>query len=136
MKAYYGDIRSRIKDDVLWHDEYGVPRYEPFTPDACANIYAREAVLLGIECQGCGAEFMVAMTSDTMDAVRGERTLASRIEDHSIHYGDPPNTGCCGAGPTMNSIPRAVLQFWKSTIGPARWQRVGTLERRIDTGED
>ena len=32
-------------------------------------------------------------------------SLASRVADGTIHYGDPPNAECCASGPTMNSEP-------------------------------
>lgn len=49
-----------------------------------------------------------------------KRTLADSIREKSLHYGDPPNVDCCGAGATMNSEPRRVLEYWR------RYDRNGT----------
>ena len=108
MHHHYADIRERLGPPIWW-DENAVPRYCDFAPNASANIYAQQILLLLIECQNCGAEFKVCMSSDLMDLPHG---LAYAVESDEIHYGDPPNAGCCGAGSTMNSVPRRVLEFW------------------------
>jgi hypothetical protein len=59
----YRDIRERIPEPPTWFDECAVPRYCDFTPHYAANIYAREAVLFLIECQACGHQFRVCLTS-------------------------------------------------------------------------
>lgn len=120
MNHHYRDIRDRIDVEPLWWDEQAVPRYCEFTPNATANIYARQIVLLLIECQGCRREFRVCITQSDMDRITSRRdenghvVLRPRLSEcvADLHYGDPPNVGCCGAGPTMNSIPRRVLEFW------------------------
>lgn len=53
-------------------------------------------------------------------------SLEQRITEKSLHYGDPPNVGCCAAGATMNSIPLYVIQFWKR--GDLKWERVHGFE--------
>lgn len=135
MHHHYRDIRDRIAELPKWWDENGVPRYSDFDPQEAANIYAPHAVLLLIECQGCGTEFKVCMT----DSVFDRKKLPDLIEADEIHYGDPPNTGCCPAGPTMNSIPLRVLECWRRWNG----RRMPELERAIacdwadnDTGDD
>src|SRR5690606_38100927 len=42
-----------------------------------------------------------------------KRTLADRIREKCLNYGDPPNIDCCPAGPTMNSEPLRVLEYWR-----------------------
>ena len=127
MKADYEDIRSRIAEPPKWFDEYGVPRYCEFHPKNLANIYAREAVLVHIECQNCGHGFDVAMSRDRMADVRGrEDTLAVRIRMKSISYRDPPNIGCCASGPTMTSVERTVLQYWHRVV--YEWARDPSYE--------
>lgn len=32
----------------------------------------------------------------------------------TLHYGDPPNTGCCLSGASMNSEPRRILEYWST----------------------
>ena len=45
----------------------------------------------------------------------------------SFHYGDPP-PHCCPSGATMNSVPRAVLEFWRRDGEGVRWHRDQTHE--------
>ncbi len=141
MNESYDDIRSRIAEPPTWWDEQAVPRYCPFEPRYLANIYADECVLLRISCQGCDHPFDVAMSSSKLDAARTARlrkedvteetlrsyTLLASIERGDIHYGDPPNIGCCPGGPTMNCNDLRVLQFWRSEQGD--WQRLTDFER-------
>lgn len=51
----------------------------------------------------------------------------------SLHYGDPPNVGCCPSGPSMNSVPREVLEVWTlerpDGVWP-EWKRHPDLEGR------
>jgi hypothetical protein len=42
---------------------------------------------------------------------RPER-LSEQIAHGTIHYGDPPNTGCCAAGGTMNCWDLRVVEYW------------------------
>lgn len=121
MWARYGDILSRIDETPLWFDECAVPRFEPFTPDMLANIYASETVLMLIRCQACRAEFHVALSA------RGNGALAAKIQDNTIHFGDPPNTGCCDVGATENSVAVRVLEYWLSPSVFA-WERDASLE--------
>lgn len=121
MNHSYGDITVRLGLPAWW-DEHGVPRYCDFEPQAVSNIYARQAVLLEIACQSCGARFRVCLTIGPLD---------ERVNDvGELHYGDPPNTSCCPAGPTMSSVPLRVLEFWQRNAGD--WTRRADLEKSID----
>ncbi len=126
MKNSYDDIRAAA-GEPLWWDENGVPRYAEFSTDHLANIYAHEAALAEITCQGCGKPFQVAFSRSSLDR---KRSLREEIETKELHYGDPPNEGCCLAGPTMNSEPRRVIQYWwRAFFGhDLRWQRDERLE--------
>jgi len=109
-----------------WWDEHGVPRYVDFTPQETANIYASHVVLALITCQSCGHEFRVAFSQGDYEIMESARTLASYIQDRELHYGDPPNNNCCLAGPTMNSVPQRVLEYWsqdKQENGRRDWVR-------------
>lgn len=155
MNNDYADIRDRILEEPLWFDEQAVPRYVPFAPRETANIYADECCLVLIECQGCAAEFKVAFSQtrmgcyrdarwhlliadkvaepdeETLKAAMEEAKLAAHVAKGAIHYGDPPNVNCCGAGPTMNSVPRRVLEFWAQERGERgfpEWTRKPELE--------
>jgi hypothetical protein len=127
MHEDYDDIRSRISEPPTWFDEHAVPRYCEFSPERCADIYASQACLLLIECQGCGREFRVALSWSDHDPKHALDELIRTVE---IHYGDPPNVSCCLSGPSMNSVPRRVLQFWRRTR--PEWDRVPELEIEID----
>lgn len=139
MNTCYSDILSRIPEPPLWWDEYAVPRYCTFAPDEVANIYAKYVVLALITCQGCGIEYQVAFSQGTLDRYLGKDEdgkirlaplLEEQVRGRTLHYGDPPNTGCCGAGATMNSEPRRVLEFWKRE--DFEWECVPELEVGIE----
>jgi hypothetical protein len=127
MHHHYNDITSRIKEPPLWYDENGVPRYCKFGPDEGANIYARQIALLEIACQACGERFMVAMSWSHTETWLGDPmpSLGDRIQDSSIHYGDPPNADCCGIGASMNCEDLHVVEFWERGVGE---QRVPEME--------
>ena len=118
MNHHYADIRSRITEPPQWWDEHAVPRYVPFSPKETANIYARECALIEIACQGCGALFNVAWSRSNHDIGQNEDGTcwvkeSKPFDPQRFHYGDPPNAGCCPAGPTMNSEPKRVLESWR-----------------------
>lgn len=125
MHHHYTDIRSRIPEEPKWFDENAVPRYSEFTPDETADIYCRQVALLEIACQSCGHRFLVAMS---WNEYRRHISLEDRIQDGSIHYGDPPNIECCPAGPTMNCIDVRVVEFWKKEHPQYEWVRDTSLE--------
>jgi hypothetical protein len=125
----YEDIRSRIKEEPRWWDEYGVPRYCDPSPRHLADIYAREAAFAEIACQSCGERFVVAFSRSSLrNQIDGSKTLAEQIADDTIHYGDPPNTGCCLGGATMNSEFIRVLSLWiRDHNQTPSWRRVEPL---------
>jgi len=122
MHSNYEDIRSRIGEDPTWYDANGTPRYGPFKPEMCPNIYSKEVVLLRIACQFCGQHFDVEMHSDWFARIKHPKKL---------HYGDPPRHGCDGAGDTMNCTDIAVLEVWHRE-GVGEWTRLSELEGLID----
>lgn len=132
MRNHYRDILARIPEPPIWFDDRGVPRYEPFAPVDLADIYADEAALAEVACQGCGRLFRVALTNAFAD--RGF-SLGDAIRLRQAGYGDPPNVGCCDAGPAMTSDLRSVLEYWsrESEIGFG-WYRDPTLEGPVTEG--
>jgi len=116
MHTSYADMTSQIATPPRWWDANGVPRYVPFSPHLCPDIYAEQVVLLGITCQECERPFSVALHGSLWAALPHPRTL---------HYGDPPFHGCIGD--TMNCTDRVVLQVWARAIGDA-WRRRPDLE--------
>lgn len=128
MNADYADIRSLIADPPSWFDEHAVPRYCDFAPCLLADIYAEEAALALIRCQDCHTEFRVAFSFSAMDKIRcpDAPTLAAQIRNRELHFGDPPNVRCCLAGPTMNSEPHRVLEYWRRRN--LKWERNRAFE--------
>lgn len=122
----YNDIIDRIDEEPKWWDERGVPRYCEFKPNVVANIYAKEVVFLLIACQSCRHTFKVAMSCSSMTLVLDGFPLKDQVKNQSIHYGDPPNTGCCPGGATMNCDDLKVLEFWHQL--KMEWERVPELE--------
>lgn len=107
MKAQYADITSRIAEEPTWYDMNGAPRYGPFKPEACPNIYAHQVVLLRICCQDCHRRFDVEIHDDGFFHWLGE--------PKKLHYGDPPIHDC--VGDTMNCEDLAVLEVWSRDTG-------------------
>lgn len=146
MHHNYADIRDLIPTPPIWFDERAVPRYCSFSPNAVANIYADEVVLVLIACQNCGKRFKVAMSTSTTERAligfgrtdgKEPMSLAVQIGTGWLHYGDPPNAGCCGAGPTMGCEDLAVLEYWRRNGDTSlEWERDHDHEIRLDYEEE
>ena len=55
-----------------------------------------------------------------------------RFELGQVHYGDPPNVGCCGAGPVMNSVMHRILEYWSRDYEVSSdWQRYPEFEGQV-----
>jgi len=140
MWAKYEDITSRL-GNPLWHDEHGVPRYDQFTRELVADIYAREIALVEIQCQACLKRFDVAFSYAPMQQVSNPNlpSLSEEVTDDTLHYGDPPRHddpgghGC--AGETMNCNDLRVLQFWQMNQ-EYDWKRIPRLELRLEREEN
>lgn len=128
MNGQYAEIIAAMGEPKWWN-EAAAPRYVEFSPRETANIYAVEAALVLIECQGCEREFKVCFSRSRYERAMSARTLSSFIRGRDLHYGDPPNIGCCPAGPTMNSVPRRVLEYWHDC--DLEWKRDRELEVEI-----
>lgn len=148
MLSGYEDIfalASRLSESPRWFDGNGVPRFCAHHPRYCADIYAHEVVLLLISCQACGREIPVQLSRSSMDDLRAhmmklEKTsLAQRVKDGSIHYGDPPTHEddrgeYCHAGCTMNCWDLRVVEFWHRP--DMEWTRVPELEIELPDLKD
>jgi len=124
MLPDYRDIRSRIKEEPIWYDDNGVPRYDKFSPDLVSSIYAQEALLVKIKCQDCHSVFFVGVCYSDMEKIfnRHAASYEEHIKDYlnakdknkryfPFHYGDPPAHGC--VGDTMNCEDIQIIEFWK-----------------------
>ena len=129
MYTSYDDILALTAEPPKWWDECAVPRFCNFEPSKVANIYCDEVALVEITCQGCRRAFQVAFSRGRLDD--GDRFHIA-IPLRQMHYGDPPNVGCCGSGPTMNSEPRRVVEYWaRGFANPMdfiNWKRDRSLE--------
>nr|WP_157872495.1 hypothetical protein [Bradyrhizobium sp. ORS 278] len=116
LNRCYEDILSRMPEEPVWFDEHAVPRYCDFHPSRVANIYANEAALVEVTCQSCSRLFHVAFAgcSRVLSAEEWPSgSIGQAIREKKLDYGDPPNVWCCPAGPSMNSLPRRVIQYWR-----------------------
>lgn len=84
-----------------------MPRYDDFQPEGSTGVYASEAVLAEIACQACETTFLVLIETAASDL-----RLANQIREETLHYGDPPNAGCCGRGGSMQSEMIRVVEYW------------------------
>lgn len=114
MREAYEDIRGLTEKQPEWWDENGVPRYCAPRPESCPNIYADTVGFFDIECQGCGARFLVQMCSSHWDG-------NSQRDPVRWEYGDPPNA-CCLSGATMSSIPRVLVALWQRNCETFDWE--------------
>lgn len=128
----YEDIRSRISEEPVWFDSNGVPRYEPFSPVAVPNIYAKEAVLYLVRCQSCGKKFKVADDRGTIDKLRKISDLEHLIKEGALHYGDAPRHNC--VGDTMNCEDIRVLEYWRRET--MDWVHHPELQIMLPDGEE
>lgn len=135
MHHCYDDILSRIPEEPIWFDEHAVPRYCEFDPKRVANAYADEVALVEVTCQSCGRLFHVAFAACAGVTVSREEwpsgPIATAIREKTLHYGDPPNVWCCHAGPSMNSEPRKVVQYWRQG-NPAYVRTEGPWRQIVD----
>ena len=140
MLRKYLDIISKLGRPEWW-DGQGAPRYVEFHPDLC-GVYDRYIAFMEIGCQSCDATFLVASEINIMEAtsnfelplipviLEGEEKKIAEVENKldkeggespwfqvgSFHYGDPPPTfhkEYCMSGPTMNSVPIRIIEFWE-----------------------
>lgn len=86
-----------------------------------------------IECQSCRHRFRVALSWYRLS---GDKSLTDCGTDN-LHYRDPPNIWCCSSGPSMSSVPKRILQFWRKDASTNRqWARISELEVAINCGWD
>lgn len=121
VKTCYLDIIEKA-GSPLWYDENGVPRYVEFHPNLCVMTSAEEAFLVEVVCQGCGTVFRVALTWKNEERCIAGHVLPppdrlTKTGGSGLHYGDPPNVGCCVAGPTMSSDFHRIIEAWVRSGG-------------------
>lgn len=129
MNTDYSDITSRL-GEPLWWDYNAVPRYEPFKPSRC-GIYFKQVALLRVGCQGCSAQFKMAIEFGLHQPID---TSGSPSDFAEWFCGvDPPRHGAHGweecTGTSMTIEPIEVLEFWEpSNKGEEMYQRVPKME--------
>jgi hypothetical protein len=120
MHCNYEDIRSRIPEEPTWYDQNGTPRYGPFKPEMCPDMYANLVVLLRIACAGAGCR-------QTFDVEMHGNVFSGITRPKNLHYGDPPCHPCEYGGYTMNCDDLVVLEVWHRE-GMGDWERRSDLE--------
>jgi hypothetical protein len=129
MRCYYKDIFD-LAGTPKWFDEFGVPRYRPFAPDAVANTFASEVALVRIACCGCGKTFEVAFSRPSMSPIP-KPSIAEDLTDARLSYGASPNVDCCEAGRHMDSITRGALEYWRRSSSSGKWVRDRRFEAAL-----
>jgi hypothetical protein len=125
----YQDIREAAGAlEPQWFDGNGVPRYAPFRPEML-GVYDKLALLMQIQCQGCGWTTLVGDGWSQYELVRGtaspvEHTLKGLAQSWS--YGDMPRHNRSCAGETMTCTPLAIVQAWEQQ--DHAWVRRADLE--------
>jgi hypothetical protein len=130
MNNYYADILALSPTSPIWWDENAVPRYCAFSPEEKADIYTDEVVLFHVRCQACRKGFHVVQSAKRQFICEKVDywPLAGQIITKMLHYGDPPNVDCCSGGPTVNSEPNLVLQYWRRDWKSFSWIRMPEYE--------
>jgi hypothetical protein len=149
MYQPYLDIIEKLGAPKWW-DENGVPRYEDFEPRLCADIYAKYAALIEIECQGCEKHLAVSASWSLLRNVKDiawdengkngqpKEGLPKQGDAGCFGYGDAPWHGHNGdfnnqcGGTTMTTSTVRILQCWKRDAFD--WLRMP--EHEIYVGED
>lgn len=155
MYQPYLDILRKL-GPPLWWDEEGVPRYDKFAPDLCANIYADYAALIAIRCQGCRRTFPVSSTWSLGRVCLSPHGSEHIVWDKNGQNGQPKeglpkagDAGCFGygdapwhdydggfegqcSGTTMTTDVVRVLECWGKKS--CEWERL--KEHEVYIGED
>ena len=137
MKHHFKFLTKFMEDKLgepKWWEETGHPRWVEFAPTLTYHIYAQEVVLLEIACQNCAEKFLVTMNFSDMHRMDKIPSLADRVRSGAIHYGDPPNTDHCLAGPTMSCMNIRVVEFWEQSQESYEFERVPELEILLPDG--
>jgi len=126
MYRRYPDLREKL-GEPLWHDDHGVPRYAPFSPELC-GVYHRCVALLEIDCQGCDRRFLVASAHTGYSSAKLETAFPSQTDSGDFGFGDAPHHttehGQC-VGTTMTTDVCRIVEFWTRDGGDhgVDWRR-------------
>jgi hypothetical protein len=123
MKPHYDDIVKAAKTPPLWWDENGTPRFAEFEPTMCANVYAKQAMLMQVVCPRCRATCDVVVSCEQTD-LDIQSDLAAR--DVGGLYGLLPHFGHCPYPYRPELI--AVRSIWRR-IDTMVWRRLYPREK-------
>lgn len=129
MKTSYQDVLDATSTDPYWWDADGVPRFQPFSPDML-GFYDNLAVLVAVECVGCGVVFHVGASFQKFALFLGG-TVHRDVESlaKNFVYGEPPRHGCRGDDQFANEL--AVLEAWEK-YRDGVWERYPEHECFMD----
>ena len=123
MNRRYDDLLSMSDRKPSFFQAGGVPRWSDFRAGESTDKYAHDCAIVEIACQLCDMRFHVLMESTSRD----RKTIAEAIRGNALYYRDPPNVGCCDAGPSMTSLTIAVVEYWRREE-TFLWRRDPSLE--------
>lgn len=133
MLPDYPDIYAVAGDTKpVWHDNNGVPRFAPFSPDLL-GVYDVYALLVQISCQSCARMFHVGVGWSRYEALVQEeefRSLGLPELADGFCFGDPPAHAC--GGDTMSSVSVRIVEAWERVSRPRvfpEWRRVSEVEQ-------
>jgi hypothetical protein len=111
VKTSYRDILAVTTARPYWWDADGVPRFLPFAPHMM-GVTDNLAVLVAVECVGCGVVFHVGASFQRFALFLGG-TVHQDVESlaKNFVYGEPPQHGCRGDDQFVHEI--AVLEAWE-----------------------
>jgi hypothetical protein len=80
------------------------------------GVYAKFAVLMEVQCQGCPQHLLVGGSWPRIEMVVGSAEPVEHILEQIVagwSYGDMPMHGQGCPGDTMSSIPTVTVQAWE-----------------------
>ncbi len=132
MYPIYKDIRNRL-GAPLWHDSYGVPRYDEFHPKLL-GIYDKYAVLFLVQCQTCHQLFPCAFGMPGYHFVNDKFDIIDNVDDFLkyVTWGDAPyheeEQQCSGT--TMSTSIVKLLSVWSQESG--KWESLEITQAMTD----
>jgi len=131
MNRQYDDLLALTDRKPSFFQMGGVPRWEDFQPGSSTGVSTVDCAIAEISCQLCDTRFHVLMESSRSD----KQTILEAIRAMTLAYRDPPNTGCCRAGPSMTSEMVRVLEYWER-IETFHWKRDPSAEVAFRRSQD
>lgn len=145
MYPTYRDIRTKL-GAPLWTDQYGVPRYDEFSPELASEIYDDWVALLEVKCQSCEKVFTCSTCVAKFQMVIKRKDIVTEedIISQLIGWGDAPWHTFEGDEASMDGQ-CAGTTMTTSVIGAKVWRKDrfdwievdrGLYEKLLDAEEE